>query len=69
MSKKNINQENWDFNQEYQGRDLDSIEGARVFHQKFGHGKIISLDGDKAEVNFDKSSQKKIFIKYLQFMF
>ena len=69
LSKKNINEENWDFNQEYQGRDLDSIEGARVFHQKFGHGKIVNLDGDKAEVNFDKSSQRKIFIKYLQFMF
>ena len=26
LSKKNINEENWDFNQEYQGKDLDSIE-------------------------------------------
>ena len=43
------------------------MEGSRVFHQKFGYGKIIFIDGDKAEVDFEKSSQRKIFLKYLQF--
>ena len=68
LSKKNKNEDDWDFNQEYQGKETDSIEGARVFHQKFGYGKVVNLDGDKAEVKFEKSSQRKIFIKYLQFI-
>ena len=54
--------------QEYQGKGTDSIEGARVFHQKFGYGKVVNLDGEKAEVKFEKSAQRKIFIKYLQFI-
>jgi len=32
-----------------------------------GYGKIIFIDGDMAEVDFEKSSQRKIFLKYLQF--
>ena len=31
------------------------------------YGNILFIDGDKAEVNFDKSSIKKIFLKFLQF--
>jgi len=57
----------WEFNQDNSTKSESSIEGARVFHQKFGYGYVVSLDGDKAEVNFDKSSNKQIFIKYLQF--
>jgi len=57
----------WDFNQDYQ-LNSNAIEGSRVFHQKFGYGKLIFIDGDKAEVDFDKSSQRKIFLKYLQFI-
>ena len=68
LSKTNTNEDDWDFNQEYQGKETDSIEGARVFHQKFGYGKIVFLDGEKAEVKFEKSAQRKIFIKYLQFI-
>ena len=57
----------WEFNQDNSTGSESSIDGARVFHQKFGYGYIVNLDGDKAEVNFDKSTNKQIFIKYLQF--
>ena len=59
-------EDDWDFNQDYQSNS-NATEGSRVFHQKFGYGKIIFIDGDKAEVDFEKSSQRKIFLKYLQF--
>ena len=58
----------WDFNQDYQ-LNSNAIEGSRVFHQKFGYGKVIFIDGDKAEVDFEKSTQRKIYLKYLQFMY
>jgi len=57
----------WDFNQDYLVNE-DIKKGVRVFHQKFGYGKIIHIEGDKAKVDFNKSSQKKIFLKYLQFI-
>jgi transcription elongation factor GreA-like protein len=58
----------WDINQDFEIDDtISSIEGSRVFHQKYGYGTINSIDGDRAIVDFDKSDSKKIFIKYLQF--
>jgi len=40
--------------------------GARIFHQKFGYGRIKSLDGDKAEVDFDKAGIKKLMVGFLE---
>lgn len=38
-----------------------SIEaGDRVFHQKFGNGNVISKDGDKLTIAFDKAGEKKV---------
>ena len=71
LSKVNLKTSNWDQNDDFNQdihNDFDSIVGSRVFHQKFGYGHVLSLDADTVEVNFDKSDQKKIFIKYLQFI-
>ena len=57
----------WDFNQDISNEE-NIKKGDKVFHKKFGYGKILCIEGDKAEVNFEKSSQKQVFIKYLQFM-
>ena len=70
LSKVNLKTSNWDQNDDFNQdihNDFDSIVGSRVFHQKFGYGHVLSLDSDTVEVDFDKSDQKKIFIKYLQF--
>lgn len=40
--------------------------GQRVFHQKFGYGKIIDLHDEIAEVSFEKSSVKKVMVDYLK---
>ena len=56
---------NWDFNQDiYEIKDFS--KGTKVFHKKYGYGFIIKIDGDIAEVEFKKSSNKQIFIRYLQ---
>ena len=55
----------WEFNQDT--IDQESLRiGSKVFHTKFGHGKILFIEGDKAKVDFKKSSTKQIFLKFLQ---
>ena len=39
--------------------------GQRVFHQKFGYGNIISIEGENIEVNFNKTNIKKVKLEYL----
>ncbi len=62
--KNNID---WDLNQDYSYPDEINI-GSKVFHKKYGNGNILKLDNDKALVDFDKFSSKKIYIKFLKFI-
>ena len=39
--------------------------GERVFHQKFGYGAIIGIEGDKLEVAFEKTGDKKVVARFL----
>jgi DNA helicase-2/ATP-dependent DNA helicase PcrA len=39
--------------------------GARVFHQKFGYGKIIAAEGQKLTVDFEHSGPKKVIDTFL----
>ncbi len=64
-SKKN--QIDWEINQDYSYQSEISI-GTKVFHKKFGNGKIIKVDNDKALVDFEDFSSKKIYLKYLKFI-
>ena len=40
--------------------------GARIFHQKFGYGRVRAVDGDKLEIAFDKAGTKKIIDRFVQ---
>ena len=40
--------------------------GLRVFHQKFGYGRILYVDGNKLEVKFDKSGTKKVIDSFVE---
>ena len=40
--------------------------GARIFHQKFGYGKILHVDGNKLEVSFEKAGIKKVMGSYVE---
>jgi DNA helicase-2/ATP-dependent DNA helicase PcrA len=36
-----------------------------VFHQKFGYGEVISVDGDKLDIDFDKAGTKKVMAGFV----
>jgi DNA helicase-2/ATP-dependent DNA helicase PcrA len=40
--------------------------GDRIFHQKFGYGRINAVDGDKLEIAFDKSGTKKVIASFVE---
>ncbi len=40
--------------------------GDRVFHQKFGNGDVLSVDGDRLRVAFDKAGTKKIIDSFVE---
>ncbi len=46
----------------------DGLVGKRVFHQKFGYGKVTAIDGSKLEINFDKTGSKTIVKDFVEFV-
>ncbi|MCI2397979.1 UvrD-helicase domain-containing protein [Aliiroseovarius subalbicans] len=49
--------------------DLDAVsaftQGDRVFHNKFGYGTIMGIEGDKLDIEFDKAGAKKVVAKFI----
>ena len=41
------------------------VIGDRVFHQKFGYGKIRDIEGDKLQIEFEKAGNKKVVSKFI----
>mgnify|MGYP005990104845 FL=1 len=39
--------------------------GDRVFHQKFGYGEVVGVEGDKLDIAFDKAGQKKVVARFI----
>ncbi len=39
--------------------------GERVFHQKFGYGAIVGIEGDKLEIDFEKAGVKKVVARFV----
>ena len=42
--------------------------GKRVFHQKFGYGKVVGEDGNKLEIQFEKSGAKTVIQDFVSFV-
>jgi DNA helicase-2/ATP-dependent DNA helicase PcrA len=40
--------------------------GDRVFHQKFGNGNVVQVDGNKLTIAFDRAGEKKIVDSFVQ---
>ena len=40
-------------------------KGDRVFHQKFGYGTVMGIEGDKLDVEFEKAGSKKVVAAYV----
>ena len=62
-NKKEIN-----FSKEYIDENNDNkfklME--RIFHQKFGYGKILEIDGDKVTIDFEKAGEKKLMLTFIE---
>ena len=54
-----------------QSRETRTIDGTystgdRVFHEKFGNGTIIHIDGSKLDINFEQAGQKRVMDSFVQ---
>jgi DNA helicase II / ATP-dependent DNA helicase PcrA len=38
----------------------------RVFHQKFGYGQVVKIDGNKLTIAFEKAGEKKVVDSFVQ---
>ncbi len=49
--------------------DLDAVSafttGDRVFHQKFGYGQVVGIEGDKLDIDFEKAGSKKVVARFV----
>ena len=50
----------------YHTSNRSSLTGVRVYHESFGYGKIIDVEGQSCLVDFDKYGRKKIMGTYLR---
>jgi DNA helicase-2/ATP-dependent DNA helicase PcrA len=48
------------------GPAVDFEIGDRVFHDKFGYGEIMEVEGTKVTVEFDKAGEKKLVASFLK---
>jgi DNA helicase-2/ATP-dependent DNA helicase PcrA len=53
-------------NPDFPSEEKNNLAGKRVFHTKFGYGKVINQDGDKLNINFEKTSAKVIMKDFVK---
>jgi DNA helicase-2/ATP-dependent DNA helicase PcrA len=41
-------------------------EGDRVFHEKFGYGRVLDVDGQRLDILFDKAGAKKVLDSFVR---
>lgn len=49
---------------ETEGQNIE--RGARVFHQKFGYGRVTHVDGNKLTIDFDKAGEKRVLDSFVE---
>lgn len=45
--------------------NADFSQGERVFHQKFGYGYVMGVEGDKLDIEFERAGSKKIVARFV----
>ena len=40
--------------------------GARVFHQKFGYGRVIAVEDDRLDIDFETSGEKRVLDRFVE---
>ena len=48
------------------GGESDYEAGERVFHQKFGYGRIAVIDGNKLIIDFEKAGRKRVLDSFVE---
>ena len=48
------------------GTNSDFSTGDRVFHQKFGYGRVTLVDGNKLTIAFDKAGEKRVVDSFVE---
>jgi DNA helicase-2/ATP-dependent DNA helicase PcrA len=48
------------------GTVSDFSAGDRVFHQKFGNGNVVAVDGNKLTIAFDKAGEKRVVDSFVE---
>ncbi len=48
------------------GVTSDYKVGDRVFHQKFGNGNVVQVEGNKLTIQFDRAGEKKIVDRFVE---
>jgi len=63
---KNNDSNIFEFNQDFDRSNKSNFEeGERIFHKKFGYGRILEIDYETALINFEKFGTKMIYLKFL----
>ncbi|SJZ32260.1 DNA helicase-2 / ATP-dependent DNA helicase PcrA [Enhydrobacter aerosaccus] len=57
--------ETFDDRRAVEGDKPDLTVGQRVFHQKFGYGRILAVDGNKLDIDFEKAGPKKVLDSFV----
>ena len=58
--------ETFDDRRAVEGDKPDLSVGQRVFHQKFGYGRIVAVDGNKLDIDFEKAGPKKVLDSFIE---
>jgi DNA helicase-2/ATP-dependent DNA helicase PcrA len=48
------------------GSESEFSLGERVFHEKFGYGRVARVDGNKLTIAFDKAGEKKVIDSFVK---
>ncbi len=61
-----ITLEDSDWHAEAREVKADFAAGERIFHQKFGYGRIVAVDGEKLQIEFEKAGTKKVMSSFVE---
>jgi DNA helicase-2/ATP-dependent DNA helicase PcrA len=48
------------------GAVSEFVKGDRVFHQKFGNGNVVAVEGNKLTIAFDKAGEKRVVDSFVE---
>ena len=67
MSSRQVNR----FSNANRGAEKSTIDGEfttgdKIFHDKFGYGKVIHIDGSKLDIHFDEAGPKRVMDSFVE---